>query len=246
MFARSKTTLGLSSKVSWILHTSGTAGTPRREHVQSEWIWGHCGGEAGGGGGWGLVTTTLHRLRWQMYQSLIIYSRSLNDLSQDQLGGPAEETGGAGAGRAAAETPGGLPDAEAEGGRAEGRRLWEDLRAGRGERRGGLQGLPPPLRADHGEEGNLVGTGLTRLFCFLFFFTRQWMHILISPDRRRFVQNWKKPVCCSHADDHDKHTAHTFILETNALWTLSVAVTNCLCCSDVHTCICVLRRTSAK
>lgn len=135
----------------------------------------------------GVQSKTLHQLRWQMYQSLLIYSRSLNNFSQDQLGGAAEETGGAGAGWAAAQTPGGLPDAEAEGGRAEGRRLWEDLRAGRGERRGGLQGLPQALRADHGEEGNLVGTSITKLFYFNFFLSDR-MHILILPYGRCFVQ----------------------------------------------------------
>ena len=46
---------------------------------------------------------------------------------QDQPGGPAEEAGGAGAGRAAAEASGSFPHAEAEGGRAQGRRLREDL-----------------------------------------------------------------------------------------------------------------------
>lgn len=90
-----------------------------------------------------------------MYKLPIFGCIFLNCLSKDKLGGPAEETGGAGAGWAAAETPGGIPDAEAEGGRAEGRRLWEDLRAGRRERRGCLQGLPPTLWADYGEEGNL-------------------------------------------------------------------------------------------
>ena len=87
--------------------------------------------------------------------SLMIHALSicLHRLSQNKLGGAAEETRGARVGWAAAETPGGLSDTEAEGGWVEGRWLREDLRTGRRQRRGGLQGLPQTLWSDYGEEG---------------------------------------------------------------------------------------------
>lgn len=78
---------------------------------------------------------------------------SLRPLLQNKSRGSAEEAGRARVGRAAAETSGGLSDTEAEGGRAQGRWLWEDLRAGCRQRRSRLQGLPPTLWSDYGEEG---------------------------------------------------------------------------------------------
>jgi len=80
---------------------------------------------------------------------------SLRLLSKNKFGGTAEEIRRTWAGWAAAETPGGLSDTEAEGGRAEGRRLWEDMWAGGRQRRSRLQGLPQTLWSDHGEEGEL-------------------------------------------------------------------------------------------
>lgn len=77
-------------------------------------------------------------------------------LSKNKLGGIAKETRGAWVGWAAAKTPGGLSDTEAEGGRAQGRWLWEDLWAGGRQRRSCLQGLPSTFWADYGKEGKLV------------------------------------------------------------------------------------------
>ena len=89
---------------------------------------------------------------------LIFHSVFLYCFSKNQPGGAAEETGGAGVGWAAAETLGGLSDAEAEGRRAEGWWLWEDQRAGRRQRRCRLQGLPQAVWADHGKKGTCLAS----------------------------------------------------------------------------------------
>lgn len=74
-------------------------------------------------------------------------------LFKDKPGVSAEEARGAWAGWAAAKALGGLPYTEAESGRTEGRRLWENLWAWCRQRRRRLQGLAQTFWFDHGKEG---------------------------------------------------------------------------------------------